>query len=118
VTRGAVIGRKRPVTDGIEKIFFRPTMGIMTGRTGIGPGLDPTMTIEKLRCLRFVALRTNLTACNQGQGSIVRTVRAMADRAIFRCGWVQGTVPPILCYFAVTTQTKCRLVLIRVAGMG
>jgi hypothetical protein len=118
MTRDTVVGRKRPVANGIEEILLWSAMRIVTGGTRGRPRLYALMSVDKLRRFGIVAFRTELTACNQGQGSIVRTMRAMADCAIFGCRWVQCTVPPVLCHFAVTIKTKGRLVLIRVAGMG
>ena len=76
------------------------------------------MSIEELRCLSFMALRTNLAACNQGKEVVVRTVGVVAGRAIFSGRWVKRTVTPVLGHFTVTTKTQRWLVFRLVPWMG
>jgi hypothetical protein len=68
---GAGSRRKRFVAYGIEQVFLRSTMGIMTGDTRFRSRSDSLMSADKACVVKFMTFGTKLTTWCQGQVCMV-----------------------------------------------
>jgi len=105
MTSDTIVGRKRLMSNRVEQILLQPTMGVMTGDTGVCSRDNPFMSRRKTRGSLIVTTGTQLTNAGHGHRLKIRPMGNVADGAILCCRLVDGTITPVLRYFTVTAQT-------------
>lgn len=89
----------------IQQIVLRRAVWIVTGNTRTGPGLDALVGGKETVRGLLMTLRAKLLYRSHEDRREVRTVAAVAGRAIFGCRRMQGAVTPELCNFLMALKT-------------
>jgi hypothetical protein len=109
MTSDTVVGRKRLMSNRVEQVLLQPTMGIMTGYTGVRTGGDTLMGGSKTRRSLVVTARTQLTNTGHGHRLEIGTMGSVANGTILCGRLVHGPITPVLRHFTMTTKTQGRL---------